>query len=148
MSDKRLQLLHVDDDEDDRFFLARAVRAAAVPITITDAKSGPEALRKLQASAVSPDMLLLDIRMPQMSGFEFLEALKRIGKTSLPVVMFSNSQHQSDIERARQMGAHAYCVKPSGLDQLVDFVKRLYQAWTRAEVPCEWPAPCPETQDK
>ena len=140
MNEKTLHLFHVDDDEDDRFFLARAVRASALPIIVSNAESGAEALGRLRASASLPDMLLLDIRMPQMSGFEFLEALNGANGKTVPVVMYSNSDQPTDVERARELGAHAFCVKPAGLGQLVEFISRLYHAWTRSELPCEWPA--------
>ena len=139
MTSETLHLFHVDDDEDDRFFLGRAVRASALPIVVTNAASGDEALQRLRGSQTLPDMLLLDIRMPGMSGFEFLEAFKRTVQESVPVVMYSNSNQDVDIERARELGARAYCVKPSGLDQLVEFVKRPYHSWRRKELPCEWP---------
>ena len=81
--------------------------------------------------------------MPEMSGFEVLEALK--GEAAeLAVVMYSSSEHERDIERARELGAHAYCVKPPGLEQLVEFIKVLYHSWVRAEKPCQWPAQATE----
>ena len=139
MSEKTLHLFHVDDNEDDRFFVARAVRAAALPIEVRNADGGHEALTMLRTAAIRPDMLLLDIKMPETSGFDVLEALKGDG-AELPVVMYSSSNHESDIERARELGAHAYCVKPSGQTQLVEFIQRLYHSWVRSEKPCEWPA--------
>jgi DNA-binding NarL/FixJ family response regulator len=139
MTEKTLLLFHVDDDENDRFFVARAVRAAALPIDVRNAACGEEALTMLRTAAILPHILLLDIKMPAMSGFEVLKAVKR-DAAQLLVVMYSSSDHEEDIERARELGAHAYCVKPPGLEQLVEFVRRLYQAWVRSEVPCEWPA--------
>ena len=138
MSEKTLRLFHVDDDENDRFFVARAVRATALPIEMRNAAGGHEALAMLRAAAILPD-LLLDVKMPEMSGFDVLEALKREA-AGLAVVMYSSSEHESDIERARELGAHAYCVKPPAFGQLVEFIKRLYHSWVRSERPCEWPA--------
>jgi CheY-like chemotaxis protein len=147
MSVKTLHLLHVDDDENDRFFVARAVRAAALPIEVKNAPGGHEALAMLRIAVILPDLLLLDIKMPEMSGFDVLKALKGTA-AEVPVVMYSSSNHESDIEKARELGAHAYCVKPSGLTQLVEFIKRLYHAWVRSETPCEWPAKDQESGGK
>jgi CheY-like chemotaxis protein len=140
MIESTLRLFHIDDDEDDRFFVQRAVRAAALPILLSHAASGPEALTRLQAGEIIADLLLLDIRMPGMSGFEFIEAFKRaVAPPRPPIVVYSNSDQERDVERARELGAHAYCVKPSGLQPLVEFVTRLYHSWREGEIPCEWP---------
>jgi len=141
MTDKTLWLFHVDDEEDDRFFVARAVSTTGLPIVLSSAESGALALSMLQAFQDWPHIVLLDIRMPSMSGFEFLEELKALAKGKLPlVIMLSSSEQDSDVERAREMGAHAYCVKPSGLEGIVAFVSRLYHSWLLSEVPCEWPS--------
>jgi CheY-like chemotaxis protein len=139
MRERTLHLLHVDDDENDRFFVVRAARGAGVPINVQNAPSGHDALAMLRSGAARADMLLLDIKMPGMSGFEFIEALQREEMATLPIVVYSTSEQESDIQRARKMGVHAYCVKPAGLGELVEFMKHLYEAWVRSEVPCEWP---------
>ena len=126
-------------------FVARAVRAAELPIEVKNAPGGPEALAMLRTAAIPPDMLLLDVKMPEMSGFDVLKELKSTGP-EVPVVMYSSSSQESDVERARELGAHAYCVKPSGLTQLVEFIKRLYHTWLRSEKPCEWPAKARESR--
>ena len=137
--EKPLYLLHIDDDENDRFFFQRAVKTASVPIKIEVAIDGERALDWLKSTSAPPDLILADIRMPRMSGLEFLEAFKRTERRLVPVVMFSNSIYRADIDRARELGADAYCVKPAGIADLVEFVKRLYGSWTRSELPCEWP---------
>ena len=139
MSEGTLHILHIDDDDDDRFFLMRAVRATALPILVTNAQSGAEALDRLRAATALPDMLLLDIRMPAMNGFDVLERLRQTIHAHVPVIMYSNSDQPSDVERARALGAHAYCVKPSGLEHLVQFVRKLYHSWLTRELPCDWP---------
>ena len=137
---KTLQLLYVDDDENELFFFRRAVRLASVPIAIEAAEDGEQALERLQLGETMPDIVLLDIRMPRMSGFEVLEEVRRRGRTrELPVIMFSTSSHDMDIRRAKELGATTYCVKPGGVEDLTRFVQRLYDVWTRGEVPSAWP---------
>jgi len=60
-------------------------------------------------------------------------------RCGVPVMMFSTSGHQRDVEQAREMGAEAYSVKPLTFEELVHFVKRLYSVWARGEIGGEWP---------
>lgn len=136
--DKILNLLHVDDDEADRFLLARTV--SKLPITLTSASSGVEALKILSETQRLPEMILLDIRMPRMSGFEVLEQLKGMERlASIPIIMFSNSAHPPDIQRARELGAFGYCVKPADFADYLKFGADLYRGWLNSHTPCLWP---------
>lgn len=144
MSPKTLNILQVEDDETDRILFARAVQRSGLLIYVAAATSGQEALRFLQASfepgATAPDYVLLDIRMPMMSGFEFLQIIKGMPRLrELKVIMFSSSVYHADVSRARELGANAYVVKPSSLSSLSDFVRSLYDCWVRASVPDQWP---------
>lgn len=73
---------------------------------------GEEGLR--QARTESPDLILLDMLMPKLSGIETLEALKKDEQTlSIPVVILSNSSIDSDVQKAKALGAIGYLVKAS-----------------------------------
>ena len=136
--EKILSVLHVDDSEDDRFLFARSVKK--LPISLSAASSGDEALKRLAETKQLPDMILLDIRMPRMSGFEVLEKLKSAEPLSLiPVVMFSNSSHPGDVQRARQLGAMGYCVKPADAADYQKLSSDIYSGWVRSRPPCLWP---------
>ena len=86
------------------------------------ARGGQEALDMLahaDAQGQRIDMVLLDINMPGMDGFEMLERLRGHGSLgNTPVVMCTGSTYDRDIERARELGAAGYMVKPPSLDQL------------------------------
>ena len=140
MLGKTLHLLHVDDEETDHLFLARAVENSGLPIQLETAKSGQQALRMLEDFEVVPDMILLDIRMPMMSGFEVLQKMKgREELRDLSIVMFSTSGDTRDMSEARALGAKAYCVKPNCLDDLSKLVEKLYQSWLEGTVASGWP---------
>lgn len=89
---------------------------------LTVARSGREALdvlRKARVSGERFDLILLDINMPGMDGFETLEALRREGDfADMTVVMCTGSTQDSDQEQARRLGAAGYMVKPASLAQL------------------------------
>ena len=106
--------------EDDRF-LRRAAEAALkrAGFTVLAAADGEEALR--MAIAEKPDLVLLDLIMPKLQGFEVLKALKADPATAaIPVVVLSNLGQDGDVQRALEGGAVAYLVKANlSLDELV-----------------------------
>src|SRR4051812_49033990 len=133
-------LLIVDDSEDDRFFLRRGLRTLACSI-VAEVEDGAKAIDYLSGSGgygdrkrfPVPDVMILDLKMPRMSGFEVLDWLKSRRPAGMSVVVLSNSMLETDIERARSLGADHYVVKadvhetveaiskflgsPAGLDQ-------------------------------
>jgi len=73
-----------------------------------------------------PALLLLDLKMPRMDGFEVLAWLAtRLDFKDLPVVVLSSSSDDSDIQKARQLGAREYFIKPHALSDLVTMLKSL-----------------------
>ena len=141
MSGRSLSVLQVDDDENDRILFDRAVKRCSLPIHLVATGSGLDALRRLRdAQSGKPDFILVDIRMPVMSGFDFIEALhKEEQLRGLPVVMLSTSAQPGDVQRARRLGAVAYYVKPDGMDELTALVEDLYGRWSRADLESHWP---------
>src|SRR5579863_9976026 len=106
--------------EDDRFLRkAAAAMLRRQGFTVLTAEDGEEALRLAQAETA--DLILLDMIMPRMQGFEVLKALKGDPHTApIPVVILSNLGQESDSKAAREMGALDYWVKANlALDELV-----------------------------
>ncbi|MBI3629188.1 MAG: response regulator [Candidatus Rokubacteria bacterium] len=97
--------------EDDRFLRKAAeARLRQVGFTVLTAADGEEALRL--ARTESPDLVLLDLIMPKVQGFEVLEALKRDPATAaIPVIVLSNLGQEQDVQRAITLGAAAYFIK-------------------------------------
>src|SRR5579864_3276055 len=114
--------------EDNRF-LRRAAEAILRRhgFTVLTAADGEEALKLAQSGA--PDLILLDIMMPKINGFDVLRALKREPATSpIPVIVLSNLDQQNDVATARELGAVGYWIKAGvGLEELVDRVKSLLE---------------------
>jgi two-component system, OmpR family, alkaline phosphatase synthesis response regulator PhoP len=97
--------------EDDRFLRRAAeARLRQQGFEVLTATDGEEALRV--ARAEHPDLVLLDVVMPQLQGFDVLKALKRDTITSrIPVIVLSNLGQEHDVEQAIALGAEAYLVK-------------------------------------
>lgn len=115
--------------EDDRF-LRRAAEAALRRhgFTVLTAAEGEEGLRL--ARAEKPDLVLLDLIMPGLQGFEVLKLLKAEAATSaIPVIVLSNLGQDSDVQRAMEAGAVDYLIKANlALDMLIERVKALFEA--------------------
>jgi DNA-binding response OmpR family regulator len=115
--------------EDDRFLRkAAAAMLRRQGFTVLTAEDGEEALRVVRAE--TPDLVLLDLIMPKMQGFEVLKALKRDPQTSpIPVVILSNLGQESDSKAAREMGALDYWVKANlDLEELVRRIEGTFAA--------------------
>ena len=109
--------------EDDRF-LRKAAETALKRhgFTVLAAIDGEEALRMARAEA--PDIVLLDLIMPKLQGFEVLRALKADpATTKIPVIILSNLGQESDVKQALEAGAAGYFVKANL--SLHDLVKRV-----------------------
>jgi DNA-binding response OmpR family regulator len=117
--------------EDDRF-LRKAAEAALrrQGFTVLVASDGEEGLRVARSEL--PDLVLLDLIMPGLQGFEVLKLLKAEATTSaIPVIILSNLGQDSDVKKAMEAGAVDYVVKANlALDMLVARVKTLFEART------------------
>ncbi len=117
--------------EDDRF-LRKAAEAALrrQGFTVLVASDGEEGLRLARSEL--PDLVLLDLIMPGLQGFEVLKLLKEDATTSaIPVIILSNLGQDSDVKKAMEAGAVDYLVKANlALDTLVARVKTLFEART------------------
>jgi CheY-like chemotaxis protein len=117
---ENLRVLLIEDDQ----FLRRACEAGLKKrgLTVLTAVDGEEGLRRAQADI--PDLILLDMLMPKLSGMQALEALKNDERTrNIPVVILSNSSLDSDLQKAKDLGAAGYLVKASlSLKELGDQV--------------------------
>jgi twitching motility two-component system response regulator PilG len=92
-------------------------------LSVQIAYNGQEALEKV--ISIVPSLILLDIMMPQMDGFEVLEKLKENPATSnIPVIMLTARKSREDMQRARDLGAVEYITKPFKAVEVVDKVLR------------------------
>jgi len=115
--------------EDDRL-LRRACEVSLRQrgFVVTTAADGEEALRKVRAEV--PDLILLDLLMPKMTGTEVLKALRAEEATKeIRVLILSNSSREQDVEEIKTLGVSGYFVKADlSLQELGDMVARLLEA--------------------
>lgn len=115
---KAPDIFQVEDDENFTFFMENAVSEMDESLVLKIAPNGLEAmqfLRELQYNSVKPGMILLDINLPGISGFDILKAVREIEFFhSVPVVIFSTSDNPRDAEKMMKFGANGYQTKPMG----------------------------------
>jgi CheY-like chemotaxis protein len=134
-----LTILVAEDNADDLFLLEQAFRKASATSRLLSVSDGHEAIAYLKGEGQfadreafpCPDILLLDLNMPRANGFEVLEWVrKQAGGERLIVHVLTSSCRDEDVSRVYDLQANSYVVKPSQVNDLVDFVAALH-TWHR-----------------
>jgi CheY-like chemotaxis protein len=130
----RKTILVADDDPNDVFLMQRAVSKAGINANFRFVGDGEEAIRYLQSSDQqrnpTPDLMLLDLKMPRIDGFSVMEWLRtQPGLRRLLVIVLTSSDSVLDINRAYDLGANSYLVKPFGNEHLVKLLEYLQTYW-------------------
>ncbi len=116
------KILIAEDERDIRDLIAFTLQFGGHEVTATS--NGEEALQK--AVELIPDLILLDVRMPRMSGYEACQKIKENPSTShIPVVFLSAKGQESEVETGLAAGAVEYILKPFAPDQLNERVKAI-----------------------
>ena len=125
---KRFRILVVDDEQRVLNFLRSKLRASGYEVLT--ASSGPEALE--QAQAEEPDLIVLDVLMPKMDGFETLKELRSF--SAVPVIILSARESNSDKIKGLSLGADDYLPKPFNPDELVARIEAVRRRLHSAEM--------------
>lgn len=151
MSTKSNVVLQVDDDPSDALLLQQACRRAEVSFQLQTVGDGQSAIAYLAGTGSFanreehplPTLLLLDLKMPRMTGFDVLKWVRSNKEfRTLPVVVFTASNQEGDIRQAYEMGANSYLVKPVGIHTLIDMIKLLDNYWLDLNQNLEYSAQC------
>jgi CheY-like chemotaxis protein len=114
-------VLVAEDDVDDQILFLEAARHAGVGFDCHFVESGREVIDWIESHGAHPSLILLDVNMPRMDGFETLEVLRtRPSLSRVPIIFLSTCLGDEERSRAARLGALRYLVKPSGFDALVD----------------------------
>ncbi len=132
-------VLLVEDDTADSKLIRRAFDKAQVSARLVRAKDGDDAVAYLDGAGPyidreehpSPTLVLLDIKLPRRSGFEVLSWIRRDTRPlrRTPVVMLTSSRHAVDINRAYELGANAYTVKPDTHAEMIRLLGSIQAFW-------------------
>ncbi|HLK15285.1 MAG TPA: response regulator [Fimbriimonadaceae bacterium] len=128
-------ILLVEDNPDDEQLTLRAMRLSEVPNVIRVARDGVEAIEALHGSSAPaqlPDLVLLDLKLPKLSGLEVLSRIRSEERTkTLPVVVLTSSDEDRDIVESYNLGANSYIRKPVDFDEFIEVVHQLGLYWLR-----------------
>jgi CheY-like chemotaxis protein len=132
-SGQSVVILLVEDSPDDVFFFRRAIQKSAVPAVIHVATDGLEAMdyllnkgRFADATAhPAPDIMFLDLKLPNVNGFEVLEWMRQQSASPRPpVVVLTSSNQPADREQATELGALLFLTKPPSGEQLRELLQK------------------------
>jgi CheY-like chemotaxis protein len=113
-------IMIVDDDEDDKELFSAALLHLDPTIVCSQAGNGEEAMRLLHTTKTGlPDYIFLDLNMPRLSGKQWLVELKKHPEfQKIPVIIYTTSKLQEDIEETKRLGAVHFITKPSNFSEL------------------------------
>ncbi|MGZ8901745.1 MAG: response regulator [Limisphaerales bacterium] len=131
-------VLSVDDNDVDGALLERAFKRTSIPARLFRVSEGPQAMAYLAGDGIYrdresyplPDLVLLDLAMPKMSGVEVLKWIRQqnvVKKTR--VLIFTASEKPEDFRAANEIGADGYLLKPTKFDDLKKLVQQIHEEW-------------------
>ena len=135
---ERAVILLVDDLPEDILLIRKALEKAAVLNPIYALNSGEETILYLKGGGKYsnrdeyplPDLLLLDLKMPVMSGFEVLRWIRQEpGLSAMRVIVLTGSDHLRDVNQAYQLGANSFMVKPTDFQDFVNLARSVESYW-------------------
>ena len=135
-----IPILVADDDAQDTMLVKMAVQRASLNLQLASVQDGEEAINYILGKAhfadrrthPFPKMVLLDLKMPRLSGFDVLDFIRaQPGLRQLPIVIFSSSDDPKDIQRAYDGGANSYLCKPHSNEDLSALLKALEDYWCK-----------------
>jgi CheY-like chemotaxis protein len=134
----RVCILYAEDDENDQLFLQDAFEQAGISNPLRMVADGQEAIDYLTGTGPYadrqayplPGMIWLDLKMPRKSGLQVLEWIRsQAAFKTLIVIVFTSSHQPKDIERAYELGANSFVVKPVGTRQRIEMAQRFKGWW-------------------
>ena len=139
MNEKEYTVLLVEDDLNDIFLVKRAFKLAHIPNPLQVVTDGLEAINYLSGNDKYadrktyplPKLIVMDIKMPRKTGFEVLEWVKGDGRPlrRIPIIIVSSSDNPADINRAYELGANAYMIKPMDFKAVEHLFESITHYW-------------------
>ena len=132
---KTLTILLVDDDKIERLKFKKVCQRVNFKSNIIEAKDGETALLLLNDGKTDFDLIISDLNMPRMDGFEFLATLRNNSELqNIPIVIMSTSQRKIDLDKCYKFGISGYFTKPLKFSDYSNRVVSLLEYWNKASL--------------
>src|ERR1051326_8365276 len=127
-----LVILLIEDEENDIFFVKRATEEGAAGHKVYGVRDAEEATNYLRGKDQYgdrtkyplPNVILTDLKMPRMNGFEFLRWVRQHPDCSIiPTIVYSSSRLEEDVQKAYRLGANCYLAKPNSLEEMIETLR-------------------------
>jgi CheY-like chemotaxis protein len=121
-------ILFIDDDPEDYDIFCDALKSIKLKVDCLHVSNGESAMQYLNDVKPLPDYIFLDVNMPLMDGKECLRKIKKTPKLKkIPVIMYSTTKNQGEIQEYKNLGAKDFIVKPATFRNLVDTLNEVIQ---------------------
>lgn len=135
-----MRVLLVEDNENDAVLIREAMTEAGVDVQLDRVASGADCLRFLRkegefSGAETPDLVLLDLKLPDLDGGEVMKQLTADERIShLPVIVLSTSDDETDVLALYRLRCSSYITKPDDFDQYVSTLQNIFSYWSTVVV--------------
>jgi len=127
-SSTHVHVLLVEDNPDDELLTLRALRT--FPCAVHTVRDGEEAVRFLREDTRIPDLILLDLKLPKLSGHDVLAFARKNARTGdVPVIVFTSSREEVDVRRCYELGANSYLQKPVAFEEFMATIQMTGTYW-------------------
>lgn len=128
---KTLNILLIEDDTIEVMKFNRVIKSLNLNHKIIEASNGEAALQLLEHQNITPDLIILDLNMPKISGIEFLKILKQDDHLKyLPTVILTTSNNKKDMKECYEIGIAGYMLKPLKYEAYISKIEKLLSYWS------------------
>ncbi len=130
------KILLVEDDDKDAELISSVLNSVGTSHSMTRVEDGEEAIKYLNEAPELPAVILLDLKLPKVDGFEVLKHVRENGRLKrIPVVVLTSSKEEKDLKNCYNLLANAYVVKPLNTGEFIKTVNELGNFWAGVNEP-------------
>jgi len=129
---KKKTILIVEDEENHILIIRKAMEAIRdINCELLVAYDGEEVMQFLNSPTLPlPDLILMDIKLPKKNGFELLQEIRQQPRLKIiPIIIFTSSNRQQDVQRCYELGGNSYIIKPMNFEEFKQIIFNIHKYW-------------------